>query len=359
MHNAKLVLEDGTEFYGSAFGSETIQTGEVVIQTGMTGYQEVLSDPAHADHIVVMSYPLIGNYGLNHDDFESINPAVKGLIVREKCNHPSNFRSTESLASYTKVNKIPAIEGIDTRQLTRHIRQHGSMKGIIVPSTMEKNEAISYMSSSSEEFSSVRSLSTVKPYVVPGRGKRIVLIDLGLKHGILRSLTKRHCHVTVVPYNYATEDIARLQADGVIISNGPGLIKDIPSVVQMIQSIKDTTPLFGIGLGHLAIALACGAKVEKLAAGRYVTGLPVIDVEKKITHFTSMHQTEKVIESSIEGKLLEITQRVSEDGSIAGLRHRLLPICSVQYNPESAPGPEESSYLFDEFLTSCTKKHSL
>lgn len=358
MHNAKLVLEDGTEFYGNAFGSEMIQTGEVVIQTGMTGYQEVLSDPAHANHIVVMSYPLIGNYGLNHDDFESIDPAVKGLIVREKCNHPSNFRSTESLDSYTKVNNIPAIEGIDTRKLTRHIRTHGSMKGIIVPSTMEKNEAISYMSRSVEEFSNVDSLSTVKPYVVPGRGKRIVLIDLGLKHGILRSLTKRHCHVTVVPYNYGVEDISRLQADGIIISNGPGLIKDIPFVVQTIQSLMGTTPLFGIGLGHLAIAQACGANVEKLFAARYVTGLPVIDVEKKITHFTSMHQTEKIIESSIEGTPLEITERVSEDGSIAGLHHRSLPICSVQYNPESAPGPEESSYLFDAFLTSCTKKHT-
>ncbi len=354
MHNSKLILEDGTEFKGYSFGSKELKVGEVIIQTGMTGYQEVLSDPAHANHIIVMSYPLIGNYGFNHDDFESIEPAVRGLVVREKCNKPSNFRSTESIESYTHANDIPAIEGIDTRKLTGHIRKKGSMKGIIVPISMTVEDACAYMTNEKDDFHAVRELSTVKPYVVPGRGKRIVLIDLGLKHGILRSLTNRHCHVTVVPYNYSTEDIVRLEPDGIIVSNGPGGISDIESVVKNITHLIEKIPLLGIGLGHLAFASSCGAKVQKKSSGRYVAGLPVIDVATKITHLTLMHQTEQVIEQSIKNLPLRVTERIADDGSIASLSHLEYPAFSVQYNPESSPGPEETSDVFDRFLSSCS-----
>lgn len=356
MHNSKLVLEDGTEFTGFSFGSQEMKVGEVIIQTGMTGYQEVLSDPAHANHIMVMSYPLIGNYGINHDDFESIEPAVRGLVVREKCNTPSNFRSTESIESYTVANHIPAIEGIDTRKLTRHIRTKGSMKGIIVPISMPVKDACAHITNEEDKTQIVSELSTVKPYVVPGRGKRVVLIDLGLKHGILRALTNRHCHVTVVPYNYSTEDIQRIQPDGIIVSNGPGEVKDIASVVDTVKEIMETTPFLGIGLGHLAFASACGAKVCKKTSGRYVTGLPVKNVETNITHFTSMHQTEEVIEESLEHIPLEVTEIIADDTSIAGLKHSMYHSFSVQYNPESAPGPEETSYVFNRFLSYCTNK---
>lgn len=351
------MLEDGTEFLGYAFGSTEQKVGEVIIQTSMTGYQEVLSDPAHANHIVVMAYPLIGNYGLNHDDFESIEPAVRGLVVREKCDVPSNFRSTESINEYTDANHIPAIEGIDTRKLTRHIRTNGTMKGVIVPISMTTEEAQTVITNEAREVEAVQDISTVKPYVVPGRGKRIVLIDLGLKHGILRSLTNRNCHVTVVPYNYRVEDIVRLQPDGIIVSNGPGKIGDIESVTAAVKTLIPQIPLLGIGLGHLAVASACGAHIKDTTNGRYVTGLPVIHEETNITRFTSMHQSEEIIEESLQALPLKVIERIADDGSIVSVHHSNYPVFSVQYNPESSPGPEETSYIFDQFLSYCSTKH--
>lgn len=358
MHNSKLVLADGTEFPGNSFGSTDLNVGEVIIQTGMTGYQEVLSDPAHANHIIVMSYPLIGNYGLNHDDFESIKPSIRGLVVREKCNTPSNFRSTESIESYTDVNNIPAIEGIDTRKLTHHIRRKGSMKGIIVPISVSKEEACAHIASEKDVIQSIETISTLNPYIVPGRGSRIVLIDLGLKHGILRSLTNRNCHVTVVPYNYAIEDILRLQPDGVVVSNGPGNVADFDVVIDTVATLLKTTPLFGIGLGHLAFATACGAKVQKKKNGRYVTGLPITELSTHTTRFTSMFQSEEVIEESLANLPLQVTERIADDRSVASLRHTTYQAFSVQYNPEGAPGPDETSHLFNRFLSYCSNKRN-
>lgn len=358
MLNAQLVLEDGTVFVGNAFGHETIQIGEVIIQTGMTGYQEVLSDPAHENHIVVMTYPLIGNYGLNHDDFESITSSVRGLVVREKCNTPSNFRSTESIHSYTRANNIPAIEGIDTRKLTHHIRKHGTMKGLIAPLSIDVNEALAMMVHEADDEQQATDVSTVRPFVVPGRGKRIILVDLGAKHGILRSLTERDCHVTVVPNLYALEDIIRLQPDGMILSNGPGLASQQRDVVQVVREVMKTIPVFGIGLGHHVFAAACGAEIRKKKNGRYVTGLPVTHLASETTQFTSMYQTEEIVEKSLEHLPVEIIERIADDGSIARLQHTSYDAFSVQYYPESAPGPEEAAHLFDHFLSLCTTTHT-
>lgn len=359
MHNAKLVLQDGAVFTGYSFGSTRMKVGDVIVQTGMTGYQEILSDPAHANHIIVMSYPLIGNYGFNHDDFESIEPLVQGLVVREKCNHPSNYRSTESLESYTSAHQIPAIEGIDTRKITHHIRTHGTMKGIIVPLSVSTEEACAHIEKPSEDVSvSEEEQSMVRPYVIPGRGKRLVLIDLGLKHGILRALTKRNCHVTVVPHNYGIEEIMRLQPDGIVLSNGPKEVSDVQPLVEIIAQLLGKTPVFGIGLGHHVFAKACGADVQKKTNERYVTGLPVTSLQTNETFFTSMHQSGEVIEKSLEELPLEIIERVADDHSIASLQHTEYNAFSVQYNPESAPGPDETNHLFDQFLLQCSTKRN-
>lgn len=354
MPNAQLVLEDGTVFVGHAFGAKEVRVGEVIVQTSMTGYQEILSNPAYANHIVVMTYPLIGNYGLNHDDFESITSFARGLVVREQCTAPSNFRQAESIDSYTRANNISGIEGIDTRKLTHHIRERGSMKGIIVPRSTDIKEALRLIREQLEENMILKEISTARPYVVPGRGKRVVLIDLGAKHGILRALTERDCHVTVVPSNYPMEEIFRLQPDGMIVSNGAGRVSDVAHVVGMLKEAMQTIPIFAIGLGHLLFAVACGAQVRKKKSGRYVTGFPVTHVEHETTHFISIHQSEEIVMESMEDLPLRIVERMSDDGSIAHLQHQTYDAFSVQYDPESAPGPEESAHLFDYFLSICT-----
>ncbi|MCT2538034.1 carbamoyl phosphate synthase small subunit [Aquibacillus koreensis] len=351
MEKRQLVLEDGTVFNGIAFGSNEASVGEVVFNTGMTGYQEILSDPSYCGQIVTMTYPLIGNYGINRDDFETITPSIHGLIVKEVCDHPSNFRSDESLDSYLKANNIPGIAGIDTRKLTKIIRKHGTMRGIFTEAGASIPEAIEQINDTPVLRNQVERVSTVKPYVVPGRGHRIVLVDFGMKHGILRELTKRNCHVTVVPYHYSAESILRLKPDGVMLTNGPGNPKDVQEAIDMIGSIIKTTPVFGICLGHQLLALACGANTEKLKFGHRGSNHPVKDILLNKTYLTSQNHGYAVTADSLTNTDLELTQIALNDKTVEGIQHKLYPAFSVQYHPESSPGPEDTNHLFDEFLT--------
>lgn len=356
MLKRQLVLEDGTVFIGDALGCLEENSGEVVFNTGMTGYQEILSDPSYCGQIVTMTYPLVGNYGINRDDFETINPSIHGFVVKEMCPTPTNFRNEETLDAYLKAKGIPAIAGIDTRKLTKIIRKHGTMKGIITKATMKVGEPPVITANRPRLMSNqVQTVSTANPYVVPGRGSKIVLVDFGMKHGILRELTKRHCHVTVVPYYYQAEEILRLKPDGMMLTNGPGNPKDVPEAIQMIRQLIGKVPIFGICLGHQLLALASGANTHKMKFGHRGSNHPVKDLKRNRTYLTSQNHGYAVLSSSLSSTNLIQTHVALNDETVEGIRHRHYPAFSVQFHPESSPGPEDTSYLFDEFLTEINK----
>ncbi|WP_087972974.1 carbamoyl phosphate synthase small subunit [Oceanobacillus rekensis] len=355
MAKRQLVLEDGTVFIGEGFGSERVTTGEIVFNTGMTGYQEVITDPSYYGQIVMMTYPLVGNYGINRDDFETVTPFIHGFIVKEVCDTPSNFRNEESLDHFLKAHDIPGIQGIDTRKLTKIIQKHGTMKAIIADLEPVAEELAEKVRNIVLPTDQVEKTSTIKPYVVPGRGQRIVMVDLGAKHGILRELTKRNCHITVVPHDYSAEAILRLKPDGIMLTNGPGNPKDVLVAIEMIKQVLGKNPIFGIGLGHQLLALACGADTEKMKFGHRGASHPVKDIKNSKSYLTSQNHSYVVREASLETTDLELTQISLNDNTVEGISHKLYPAFSVQYQPEASPGPEDTNYLFDEFLNMIKK----
>ncbi|MBY0060376.1 MULTISPECIES: carbamoyl phosphate synthase small subunit [Priestia] len=346
----QLILEDGTVFIGKGFGSDKEMTGEVVFNTGMTGYQEILSDPSYCAQIVTLTYPLIGNYGINRDDFESIEPAVHGLIVKEICDAPSNFRSELSVDEFLKQKDIPGLAGIDTRKLTRKIRQHGALRGRVCNMEVNVEEVVAQLQNHELPTDSVKKVSTVKPYPSPGRGKKVVLVDFGMKHGILRELTARQCDVIVVPYNVTAQEILQLNPDGIMLSNGPGDPKDVPEAIEMIQGVLGKVPLFGICLGHQLFALACGADTEKMKFGHRGSNHPVKDLKTNKVALTSQNHGYTVCEPSLINTPLEVTHVALNDGTVEGVKHKEYPAFTVQYHPEASPGPEDANGLFNEFM---------
>lgn len=349
MLKRSLILEDGTIFTGKAFGSELGSKGEVIFYSGMTGYQEIITDPNYNGYIVTMTYPLIGNYGINRDDFESISPHVEGVIVKELSYNPSNFRSDETMDEFLRRQQIPGIAGIDTRKLTRLIRNKGTLRGILTDAG-ETEQFSERLFSNWEERHLVKETSITKPYIVPGRGMRITVVDLGMKHSILHELTERQCNVTVVPYNYSAEEILRFKPDGVLFSNGPGNPENVSEVTETINNLLGRIPIFAVGLSHQLFALANGATIKKLHVGHYGTNYAVKDIKSNRTWSTTQSRHFYVDEASLEKADLSITFRSANDGTIEGLQHKTYPAFSVQFNPEGAPGPNETNFLFDVFL---------
>ncbi|MFS0727634.1 carbamoyl phosphate synthase small subunit [Paenibacillus sp. 1P07SE] len=347
---ARLLLEDGTLFTGRSFGAESQQTGEVVFNTGITGYQEVLSDPSYCGQIVTMTYPLIGNYGITRDDFESISPYIHGFVVRRHEEVPSNWRAEYSLGTLLKEYGIPGISDIDTRMLTRKLRHHGTMKGILTTGAERVEELMERLGASPLMRDQVKRTSTKHVFSSPGQAERIVLIDYGAKSGILRELTKRGCDVVVVPHDTTADQIRKLNPDGIQLSNGPGDPKDVPQSVETVRQLIGEYPIFGICLGHQLFALACGADTTKLKFGHRGGNHPVKDLETDRCYITSQNHGYTVLDDSIEGTNLSVTHINNNDRTIEGLKHNTHPAFSVQYHPEAAPGPFDSSYLFDEFL---------
>jgi len=243
--NKQLILEDGSVFIGEGFGSDIETSGEVVFNTGMTGYQEILSDPSYCGQMVTLTYPLIGNYGINRDDFESIQPSIKALIVREAADLPSNFRSELTIDALLKEKNIPGLAGIDTRKLTRLIRKHGTLKGKLVSMEHNVQEVVESLQKTIFPTNQVEQVSTPTPYPSPGRGKRVVLVDFGMKHGILRELNRRDCDVIVVPFDTSVSAILSLHPDGVMLSNGPGDPKDVPEAIETVKNLLGQVPVFG------------------------------------------------------------------------------------------------------------------
>lgn len=352
---AVLALEDGTVFYGEGFGVLGEVIGEIVFNTGMTGYQEVLTDPSYCGQIVAMTYPLIGNYGANDEDIESVKPQVKGFIVRELCNTPSNWRNKETLDDYLKRYNIIGIQGIDTRALTRILREKGTMKGMI---------------SSDPEFNLERKIDEIRAFEIKnpvdrvttdkvlhynGGDKRVSLIDLGMKQNIVRSLQKRGCEVYVFPANSKPEEILYVNPDGIMLSNGPGNPKDCTGTINSIKQLMGKKPMFGICLGHQLIALANDADTQKLKYGHRGCNHPVKDIEKNLTYITSQNHGYTIVESSLDTSRMTVTHRNMNDGTIEGVRYKDMPVFTVQFHPEASPGPTDTEYLFDEFIAMMNK----
>jgi carbamoyl-phosphate synthase small subunit len=350
---AYLLLEDGTVFKGKAFGARDKKVGEVVFNTGMTGYQEVMTDPSYCAQIVTMTYPLIGNYGINRDDHESLQPYIYGLVVKEYCDYPSNWRNEISLDEFLQERGIPGIYDIDTRMLTKIIRERGTLKGMIVSAVSERElaELQAELATTAIIRDQVARVSTKNAFHCPGTGQRVVLVDFGSKAGILRELTQRHCDVRVVPHDTSADEILRLKPDGILLSNGPGNPKDVQQGIQMVREVLGKVPLFGICLGHQLFALACGADTEKLKFGHRGANHPVKDIERDVTFLTSQNHGYTVNLESLDGTGLKTTHIAVNDQTIEGLRHLHYPAFSVQFHPEASPGPDDSNLLFDQFMT--------
>lgn len=347
-----LVLENGSIYEGKAFGASNESLGEVIFTTGMTGYQEIITNPSAAGAVVVMTYPSVGNYGINRDDNESIEPAIHGIVVREYCDEPSNFRSGMSLGNYLTLKNIPGIEGIDTRQLTLELREEGSMKGYLTAEGEEINteEVVAFVRQATLEKDLVSKVSTQKSYPSPGLGERVVLIDYGMKHSILKELNRRDCDVVVVPHDTKSETIQALFPDGILLSNGPGNPNDLSEQIDTVKELIGHYPMFGIGLGHQLLALASGAKVEKMKHGRYGVNIPVKNIATNRTDLTSQSHGYQVDPSSLVGTGLELTHYALNDESVQGLKHEEKNFFSVQFHPEGAPGPVDAVTTFGDFI---------
>ena len=350
--NRKLILENGSVYFGAGFGAAEDVICEAVFNTSMVGYQEIVSDPSYTGQAVVMTYPIIGNYGITDEDFETKTPTIGALIVREYNDNPSNFRYTKTLSELMVECGVPGISGVDTRKLTREIRDVGSMKCLITSMETDTETALDRLRVTRLPHDLVQRVSCRKRWYSRTSNHRfnVVAIDCGMKLNIVRSLNARGCNVTVVPYNTTAREIEFMEPDGLFLSNGPGDPQDVPEVAAVVRALRGKLPIFGICLGHQIISLAYGAETYKLKFGHRGGNHPVRNLETGKLEITSQNHSYAVKAESLEGTDLEATHINLLDNTIEGVKCERDMVFSVQYHPESAPGPQDSSYLFDQFI---------
>lgn len=351
-YTRKIVLENGIELYGMGFGSNKTSVNELVFNTSMAGYQEIVSNLSYIDKLIVMSYPLIGNYGMTDDDFESKIPKAGGLIVREYNDSPSNFRYTKTLSEILEENDIPAISGIDTRMLIRIIRNEGNLKAMITDAKSPIEDTLSLIREYKMPKDAVTRASCKKRWYSRTANPRfnVVAIDCGIKLSIVRLLNRYGCNVTIVPYDTTAKEVLLLKPDGILISNGPGDPKDVTILKDQIKELRGKMPIFGINLGCLLIALAYGADTEKQKSGHYGGNHPVRNILTQKIEITSQGHSYSINDKSLEGTGLEITHINILDNTVEGIECKKDMVLGVQFHPESNPGPQDSMYLFDKFI---------
>lgn len=357
-YDKKIVLENGQEFYGYGFGADKEAINEIVFNTSMVGYQEIISDPSYTDQMVCMTYPLIGNYGITDEDYETKIPTMGGLIVREYNDLPSNFRYTKTLSEVLDEYNIPGISGVDTRMITRIIRDEGSQKVIICDADVPYDKALKKVKDYVIPTDMVSRVSCKKRWYsrTPNHKYDVVAIDCGIKLNIIRKLNEKGCNVTVVPYSITAEEIMNMKPDGLFLSNGPGNPEDVQEVISVVRELKGKLPIFGICLGHQMISLALGAKTFKMKFGHRGGNHPVMNLENGKIEITSQNHSYAVDVASLAGTPLELTHKNLLDDTAEGVKSEENKLFSVQYHPESAPGPQDSAYLFDEFITLMEKE---
>lgn len=345
-----LILEDGSIYAGDGFASQQDMVGEVVFTTGMTGYQEAITDQSYANQILVFTNPLIGNYGISNEGNESLTPHIRGVICHQVARVPANWQLTTSLPSFLTHHHIPAIQGIDTRELVLKLRQHGTMKGKITTDPHQLKKTVSQLKAANPTHQVIAAVTTQQPYRSPASGRDVVVIDFGLKSSILYELNKRHCSTTVLPASASAQDVLDLNPDGVLLSNGPGDPTEMTAAAKMVAIVEQHVPVFGICMGHQVFALANGAHTYKLKFGHRGFNHPVKDLATGKVAFTSQNHGYAVAKDSLADTDLAVTHVEINDGTVEGLRHRTYPAFSVQFHPDAAPGPHDFSPLFDHFM---------
>jgi carbamoyl-phosphate synthase small subunit len=372
---ALLVLEDGTVFRGQSFGASGEQVGEVVFNTGMTGYQEILTDPSYRGQMVVMTYPHIGNTGVNDEDPESAQPHLRALIVRQACRRESNWRARQTLVQYLSEHDIMALTDVDTRALTRHLRQFGALRGVLSTEDLDpaslQRKALAAPTTSDVDLVAEVTCAEPHEWTEPvaeewqadlrlgeslhisnsqiTQSPHVVAYDCGIKRNILRQLAASGCRVTVVPAGTPAEETLSLHPDGVFLSNGPGDPERVPYTIASVQELLGKVPIFGICLGHQVLGLAMGGRKFKLKFGHHGSNHPVKDLRTGQIAITAQNHNFVIDVDSIRDQV-ELTHVNLYDGTVEGMRHRSLPAFSVQYHPEAAPGPHDANPLFDEFV---------
>jgi len=373
---AILALEDGRVFRGRGYGAPGERFGEVVFNTSLSGYQEILTDPSYAGQIVILTYPHIGNYGTNPLDSESARPYAEGLVVRELSQLASNWRSVEDASAFLAHHGVPVISDIDSRALVRHLRKHGAMRGVL--STVDGDEASLVAKAKASpsmvglDLASRVTTPTQYEWCEPSRDFykkesgplpparfHVVAYDYGIKHNILRRLVDVGCRVTVVPAATPASDVLELKPDGVFLSNGPGDPEPVEYAAVAVRKLKGRVPIFGVCLGHQIVGLALGGKTYKLKFGHHGGNHPVLNLETRQVEITAQNHGFAVDPDSLKASEVVLTHMNLNDQTLEGLRHKSLPLFSVQYHPEASPGPHDAAYLFDRFvkmMQECSRK---
>jgi len=373
---AKLALEDGIVLEGEAFGYEGEKSGEVVFNTSMTGYQEILTDPSYAGQIVTMTYPLIGNYGLSPEDVESARPHVEGFIIRERSRIASNYRSRQQLEQYLAEHEILGLEGVDTRALTKHIRTHGAKIAILSTECLDDEALVAKAKSAPRLVGRdlVQGVTCSEPYewteglddefagALPrheGKPFRVIALDYGIKYNILRCLVGSGCEVKVLPARASAEEVLVESPDGVFLSNGPGDPEPVTYAIECARGLMGKVPMFGICLGHQIMGLALGGRTSKLKFGHRGANQPVMDLKTEKVEITSQNHSFVVEPTSLDSAEVEVTHKNLNDQTVEGLSHRKYRAFSVQYHPEASPGPHDALYLFGRFIQLMKQEHSV